>query len=78
MIAFDGWGHKMNMFVSSANNLGTAFLNAFGMSLTNITYKRGPTTDPSGTPHSTVFEDGWFWDITNGFGVERLFWGRTA
>ena len=51
--SLDLW--KMNMLVSSANNLGTAFLNAFGMSLMYIRNKRGPSTDPCGTPHLTIW-----------------------
>ena len=39
------------MFVSSANNFGTAFLNAFGMLLMYIRNRRGLSTDPCGTPH---------------------------
>ena len=53
--SLDLW--KMNMLVSSANNLGTAFLNAFGMSLMYIRNRRGPSTDPCGTPHSIIWDE---------------------
>ena len=45
------------MFVSSANNFGTAVLNAFEMSFIYIRNRRGPRTEPCGTPHSIVFND---------------------
>jgi hypothetical protein len=45
------------MFVSSANNFGTAVLNAFEMSFIYNRNRRGPSTEPCGTPHSTVFND---------------------
>ena len=48
---------KIKMFVSSANNFCTAVLNAFEMSFMYIRNRRGPSTEPCGTPHSTVFND---------------------
>ena len=38
--SLDLW--KMSMLVSSANNFGTAFLNAFGMTLMYIRNRKGP------------------------------------
>ena len=48
---------ERNRHVSSANNFGTAFLNAFGMSLMYIRNRRGPSTDPCGTPHSIIWDE---------------------
>ena len=50
--SLDLW--KKNMLVSSANNLGTAFLNAFGISLMYVRNKRGPSTDHCGILHLTI------------------------
>ena len=47
----------MNLLVSSANNFGTPFLNAFRMSLMHIRKNRGPSTDPYGIPDSTIGDE---------------------
>ena len=66
------------MFVSSANNFGTAVLNAFEMSFIYIRNRRGPRTEPCGTPRSTVFYDDVAPLTLNGVDALNAWCGRKA